>query len=84
MLGAVSAQYKVYTGLTPYSGYAPFPYAAHPVPYAAHPVPYAAQPFVYAGYPYVHNLPLSFKPSEEKAAADEEAPAVEVSWESLL
>ena len=78
MLGAVSAQYQFYSGVTPYfGGYAPYGYG----PYAARPLAYAAHPATYAGYPYVHGLPLSFKP-EEKAA--EEAPAVEVSWRTGL
>ena len=91
MLGAVSAQYKVYSGVSPFvNSYArftypgtPLTYAAHPVTYATHPVTYATHPVTYAAHPYIHGLPLSFKSAEEKAD-DEVKPAVEVNWGGII
>ncbi|XP_037085701.1 uncharacterized protein LOC119106199 [Pollicipes pollicipes] len=62
VLGAASAQYQLYTGAVPYTGYnVPLAYNAYHAPIAT----YAAHPFVY------QSLPYSFKPVEK------EEPAVE-------
>ncbi|XP_037085570.1 uncharacterized protein LOC119106078 [Pollicipes pollicipes] len=60
VLGAASAQYQLYTGAVPYTGYnVPLAYNAYHAPIAT----YAAHPFVY------HSLPYSFKPVEKEEPA---------------
>jgi len=81
LLGAASAQYTLYTGVSPYlghhnAGYNPITYAARPLTYNAQPLTYNAQPLTYNAQPYYYaGLPYSIKPVE--GHAEEKKPVVE-------